>query len=210
MASRRLMLQSLSTDRWQHVLQDLATDLDLAAAMINVVDDHELIVGAVFDARQCFRAGDRISLAVNSYCAQVLRSAVGMFICDVRSLPALMVCNPTAAVGFVHYFGEPIFDIDGRLIGTICVMDTRAHARADYAGRIHLLREARNAIQSELHDALLQERADAGAGAQMQDTCLDVERTSTRALHTTSYNRPPLGTPGSAMGSNPMTNGDRA
>lgn len=189
MLSRRLMLESLSTERWQRVLEDLADTLDIAAAMINVVEEHDLVVGSVFDPRSCFRTGDRIGLAVNSYCAHVLRSAVSMFIADVREIPSLMVCNPTAAIGFVHYFGEPILDIDGRLIGTICVMDTRTRSRSDYAGRIHLLRETRNAIQTELHEVVSRELAVRAAALEEQTQRPDSDKSPGHLSSAASYGR---------------------
>lgn len=150
MALSKRILDTLVQTRWRSMLDCLAQQLDMPVAMVNAIDGHDLLVAQVSDAAQRFRPGQRISLAVNSYCANVLRSGDQLFISDVRRLPALADCNPTASLGLVHYYGEPIHDADGTLVGTLCVMDSRP--RTESAGIKLLVRLVRDAIQQEVQD----------------------------------------------------------
>lgn len=153
------ILDTLINARWRPMLECLAEQLGMAVAMVNVVDTGDLLVAQVSDSEGRFQRGQRISLKVNSYCSNILRSGEQLFISDVRRLPALEDCNPTAALGLVHYYGEPIHDADGRLVATLCVMDSKP--RAESSGVRHLVRLLRDSIQDELRSRVHAEQLDA-------------------------------------------------
>jgi len=134
--------------RWQRMLEGVARQLSLPIAMINVLHGSDLVVLGLTDEHRLFRQGQRIALAVNSYCASVLTKGEDLFVSDVRRLPCAADGNPVAGLGLIHYYGEPIRDPKGGVVGTVCVMDDRP--RSDAPGIRSLVSLMREAIEHDL------------------------------------------------------------
>ncbi|ANH68156.1 GAF domain-containing protein [Mitsuaria sp. 7] len=145
--------------RWQRMLEVLAQQLDMPVAMINLVDGSDLVFFGVRDEQQRFPRNGRLELAVNSYCANVIRRGEHLLVGDVRRLPAISDRNPTAALGLVHYYGEPIRDAEGTVVGTVCVMDERP--RETSSGVRMLVTLMRDAIEDDLRACTEVERSEA-------------------------------------------------
>lgn len=145
--------------RWQRMLEVLSEQLDMPVAMINLVDGSDLVFFGVRDPQQRFARNGRLELAVNSYCANVIRSGEHLLVSDVRRLPAVGDRNPTAALGLVHYYGEPIRDPGGAVVGTVCVMDERP--RETSSGVRQLMTMMRDAIEDDLRASSEAERIEA-------------------------------------------------
>lgn len=134
--------------RWQRLLEVLSQQLDMPIAMINLVDGGDLVFFGIQDAQQRFPRNGRLELAVNSYCANVIRRGEHLLVSDVRRLPAIGDANPTAAMGLVHYYGEPIRDAGGTVVGTVCVMDERPRETSSAVRQLVTL--MRDAIEDDL------------------------------------------------------------
>ncbi|WP_416761894.1 GAF domain-containing protein [Roseateles sp. So40a] len=138
--------------RWQRMLDCLALQLAMPVAMVSLVDGAELTIAQITSEEQGPRAGQRFDLAVNTYCANVVRSGEDLFVQDVQRMPSVEHQNPTAAQGLVHYYGQPIRDDQGRVVGTVCVMDRRP--RPESSSVKHFVTMVRDAIEEDIRNCV--------------------------------------------------------
>ncbi len=92
------------------------------------------------------------------YCERVIRSAHGLRVVDARTDPDWQN-SPEVGYGVVSYLGLPVSWPDGRVFGTICVLDRKPNEYSD----LHqsLLRQFRNLIEAHLAMVLRAEQLEA-------------------------------------------------
>ncbi len=134
-------------DRWQRMLDLLARVSKTPLAMINRVRGEDLEVAALNAEVFAFGTGDRIPMRLNSYCARMLRSGMPLAVEDASGMPE-MADNPSAALGYVSYYGLPLRDGDGTLYGTVCVLGDTAGGPTD-EGKL-LIELVREFIEQDL------------------------------------------------------------
>jgi len=144
--------------RWQRMVDLLARMSGMPYAMINRWEGEELVVQAVSRGLEIYHADQRIDFQLNTYCARTLRQGQPQMVEDARLLP-VMHDNPTAQAGLVAYYGLPIRHPDGRLFGTLCMLDTQPR-RPDEQAR-ELIAMLRDGIEQDL--ALLMRNAELAA-----------------------------------------------
>lgn len=141
--------------RWQRMVDLLAGMSGMPYAMINRKEGEELVVQAVSRGLEIYEPEQHIDFQLNTYCARTLRDGQALEVGDASRLP-VMQDNPTAQAGLVAYYGLPIRHPDGRLFGTICMLDEHPH-QPDEPAR-ELIAMMRDSIEQDL--AVLERNAE--------------------------------------------------
>jgi signal transduction histidine kinase len=146
--------------RWQTMIDLLARLSAMPYAMINRIDGDALMVQTLNSGASGFAANDRFELCANTYCARALKQGSPLLVEDARERPE-MHDNPTALFGLIAYYGLPIREFDGRLFGTLCILDSQPR-RPDEAS-MQLIEVMRDSIE---HDLLLLRQNEALAASE--------------------------------------------
>lgn len=141
--------------KWRKVLDLLAEFAGVTAVTINVPEEDGFrVLGASTGRGQPFEEGDLVSLTLRTYCAAVLKSGKTLVVPDARR-SAYWKSSASAKAGLVAYAGVPIFTEDGKLFGSICLLDRKPNR---FGGPvIPLMEEFAGLIASRL--ALLEKNA---------------------------------------------------
>lgn len=99
-----------------------ATVMDAPVGMVNLLSGSEQHVVGLFGVPGEVRRD--VPLAAG-YCASTLRSGAPLYLDDAAADPSFRDHPAFRELGFVAYAGAPLRDVDGMLLGTLCVTDTR-------------------------------------------------------------------------------------
>jgi hypothetical protein len=114
--------------RWQGLLDVLAEVVDVPAALIMRVHEHEIEVFArSSNPDNVYHAGERADLDTGLYCETVMASQAELLVPDALADPD-WDHNPDIELGMISYLGLPLRWPTGDVFGTICVLDRRPNA----------------------------------------------------------------------------------
>jgi len=130
---------------WQKVVDLMAECLHVPAGLVMRVhqDEIEVLVRSS-NPENVYHVGERAELNTGLYCETVMSSGRELVVPDACVDPA-WANNPDIKLGMISYCGLPLTWPDGRIFGTICVLDA---TRNDY-GQLYrrLLAQFRECIQ---------------------------------------------------------------
>lgn len=137
-------------------LESVAEKLGVKSVLVMRSDPDTMVVAATAGpATVHYGVGDAGPKAgadatqVPLYCEHVVDSGQSVFIRDSRADDAFAGNADETDFGLVNYLGVPIRDRDGRVVGTVCVLDD--HAR-DYDDEAHNeLAQLRNDVEFIVH-----------------------------------------------------------
>jgi PAS domain S-box-containing protein len=113
--------------KWQAVVDVLAQLVDVPAVLIMKADPPSLEVFRTSASRgNPYKVGERKDLD-GAYCGEVLKKKKKLAIPNALKNEKLKKC-PGVTLGMISYLGFPLLWPDGRVFGTICVLDKRGHA----------------------------------------------------------------------------------
>lgn len=111
-----------SMDRFAAMVQ---AQLDVPMALVSLVEgDHQFFPG-MRGLPQPWAAARRTPLS-HSFCLHVVASGEPLVVVDARTDPRLHDSLAFPEVGIVAYAGSPLTDIEGRVLGSLCAIDTTA------------------------------------------------------------------------------------
>jgi len=141
--------------KWQTVVNILADIVHVPAALIMKVDPPYIEVFRSSDSDgNPYHAGDREHLA-GLYCEQVITSGEKLLVPNALQDPAWNQ-NPDIKLGMISYLGFPLLWPDGKVFGTICVLDRKENRYSEEYKA--LLRQFKELIES--HIGLLYQRCE--------------------------------------------------
>ncbi|HEY3449607.1 MAG TPA: GAF domain-containing sensor histidine kinase [Myxococcales bacterium] len=128
---------------------DLVGELvQVPAALIMRVEPPSIAVVVASRAEaNPFRRGERARLDTGLYCEAVMRTRRELLIPNALEDPE-WCHNPDLKLGLVSYLGLPITWPDGRIFGTLCVLDSKTHLYGELARRV--LTQFRDMIETDL------------------------------------------------------------
>ena len=134
---------------WQSVTDIAARTLGVPAGLIMRIDgDHIEVLVASQTAGNPYQPGAREHLAGSGlYCEHVINTRRMLLIANALDDPEWN-SNPDIKLGMISYLGLPIFMPDGRIFGTLCVLDAKANAYS--ALYQELMCELRKIIERDL------------------------------------------------------------
>ncbi|MFV0369648.1 MAG: PAS domain S-box protein [Hyphomicrobiaceae bacterium] len=115
-------------DKWQSVVDILASFSGFAAALIMRVNPPEIEVFASSRSQgNPYVAGKRANLDAGLCCETVMATRMPLHVPDARTDPHWDQ-NPDLALGMNCYYGMPLLWPDGKPFGTICILNDAAKA----------------------------------------------------------------------------------
>lgn len=113
-----------TADKWQNIVDIMAEIMKVPVGLIMKTDPPYI---EVFKASQnkenSYQVGDREHLA-GLYCEEVIKSGKKLLVADARK-DKDWKDNPDLKLGMVSYLGFPLKWPDGKIFGTICVLDSK-------------------------------------------------------------------------------------
>ena len=144
--------------QWQGIVDLMAQLMDVPAAIITRAEPPLIeVFRASSNPANPYHAG--LSAEMDGhYCERVICSAKGLRIVDARTDPDWQGA-PEVDYGVISYLGFPVAWPDGRIFGTICVLDRKPNEYSD----LHesLLSQFRNLIEAHLAMVLRAEQLEA-------------------------------------------------
>lgn len=134
--------------RWQRIVDLLAELLMVPAGLIMEAEPplHRVLVSSGTPENP-YRAGDGFVIRKGLYCDTVMSTRAELLVRDATAA-AEWRDNPDMEFGMSFYLGFPLLWPDGRVFGTICVLDRSDNQRA--ARYRDLLSEFRGTIENDL------------------------------------------------------------
>jgi signal transduction histidine kinase/ActR/RegA family two-component response regulator len=133
---------------WQSTINIMGESLDTQAGLIMRVHPRHIEVLVATDYREnVYSPGELASLNTGLYCEKVMTSRTELQVPDARVDPT-WDHNPDIELGMVAYLGKPILWPDGRVFGTICVLDNKEHHFESKAR--HLFSQFHSVVQNAL------------------------------------------------------------
>ncbi|MFC4021402.1 SpoIIE family protein phosphatase [Micromonospora sp. GCM10011542] len=131
-------------DRFARLVSDL---LDVPVALVSLVSaDRQFFPGAV-GLPEPWAARRQTPLS-HSFCQHVVDVEVPMVLPDARLYPRVRGNLAIEDLGVVAYAGMPLTDLSGRVLGSLCAIDSKP--RAWTAGQLRTLADLAAACSSEL------------------------------------------------------------
>ena len=134
--------------KWQRVIDLAARLVDVPSGLIMKTDfpDHRVMLSSPGEENPYF-VGQRFELHEKLYCQKVLTGRGELVVRDAHSDPA-WCDNEDLEHGMSFYIGYPLTWPDGKLFGTICVLDRKDNERAVH--HKSLIREFGQLIENDL------------------------------------------------------------
>ncbi len=141
------MIPNDVVERWQTFVNTIAKLVPVPSVMINRLDPPDLeVFRSNLESSNPFPAGTRMPLE-GVYCETAARRRQRVQVVDARIDPE-WVDSPTAKCGIYAYMGYPLLWPDGRVFGTLCVVDTKENYWGEYVET--LLAVFKDAIETHL------------------------------------------------------------
>ncbi|RKN49417.1 SpoIIE family protein phosphatase [Micromonospora endolithica] len=131
-------------DRFARLVGDL---LDVPVALVSLVDTERQFFPGEVGLPQPW-AGQRQTPLSHSFCQHVIDMGVPMVLPDARLHPRVRENLAIPDLGVVAYAGMPLTDLDGRVLGSLCAIDSKP--RAWTADQLRTLADLAAACSSEL------------------------------------------------------------
>ena len=114
-------------ERLNALLLQLAKLCDVPSALVMRVHTHDIEVFAAADTGETpYRVGDKEDLNSGFYCEYVMAKKTPLLVPDATQ-DADWRNNPDVKLGMISYLGYPLKWPDGKIFGTICILDRKAN-----------------------------------------------------------------------------------
>jgi transcriptional regulator with GAF, ATPase, and Fis domain len=136
-------------ENWQEVVNILSEILGVPAALIMRVDDPEIEVFVSSKSEgNPYRAGDKEHFRNSGlYCETVIKKKDKLLVPNALA-DVNWKDNPDVKLNMISYLGFPIHLSDGKLFGTICVLDDKENPYSETFEKLIL--KLRDLVQSDL------------------------------------------------------------
>ncbi|MEH0818700.1 MULTISPECIES: SpoIIE family protein phosphatase [unclassified Micromonospora] len=131
-------------DRFARLVSDL---LEVPVALVSLVTDEQQFFPGAVGLPEPWAARRQTPLS-HSFCQHVVDIEIPMVLPDARLYPRVWNNLAIAELGVVAYAGMPLTDLDGRVLGSLCAIDSKP--RAWTAGQLRTLADLAAACSSEL------------------------------------------------------------
>lgn len=134
--------------KWQEIVDLLAEIMRVPAALVMRVDPPSIEVFVSSESKgNPYEPAERADLNTGLYCETVMKTRQPLLVADALRDEAWKT-NPDIKLGMISYLGVPISWPDGRIFGTICVLDREPNQYSD--AYLRLLVQWRDVLQADL------------------------------------------------------------
>jgi PAS domain S-box-containing protein len=136
---------------WQRIVDLLANIMRVPSAVVTALEPlqcayYTTLVSSQSEANP-FPADQRFSMDIGTFCETVIKRREPLLVADALEDDRWQSA-PEIRVGMVSYLGFPVCWPDGRMFGTICVLDDKANRYSDLYQE--LLLHCRDVLQGDL------------------------------------------------------------
>ena len=137
--------------KWQRIADLLASIVEVPSAVLCKLEPphytHYRIVAANNSAGNPFPVDDIFSMDIGTFCEAVIKSREPLLVINALEEDRWKLA-PEIKFGMVSYLGFPVVWPDGRMFGTICVLDNKANRYSDLYQQ--LLVHCRDVLEADL------------------------------------------------------------
>jgi PAS domain S-box-containing protein len=137
--------------KWQRIVDLLASIVRVPSAVVCKLEPPDdtcyRIVANSHSEGNPFRMDETFSMDIGTFCETVIKSREPLLVVNALEDDQWKAA-PEIQVGMVSYLGFPVFWPDGRMFGTICVLDDKANRYSDLYKE--LLLHCRDVLQGDL------------------------------------------------------------
>ena len=121
-------------EKWQRIVDLLANIVRVPSAVVCKLEPphytHYKILASSNSGGNPFPVDDTFAMDIGTFCETVIKSREPLLVVNGLEDDEWKLA-PEMKVGMVSYLGYPVFWPDGRVCGTICVLDNRANGYSD-------------------------------------------------------------------------------
>ncbi len=180
-------------DRLNELLSLLAEVCDVPSALVMRLHPHEIeVLASAPTASTPYKLGDKEELNSGLYCEYVIAKRSLLVVPDATVDPDWNK-NPDIKLGMISYLGYPLSWPDGKIFGTICILDNKSNA---YSERIQqIVNLFKQLVEDQLallyetqrsHDALAALQANRHELSQAVRLAVDTTARSAKMIKNTS------------------------
>jgi serine phosphatase RsbU (regulator of sigma subunit) len=158
----RTPLPAASDPAFERFVRLVRRQLDVPVALVSLVDAHGQVFPGAAGLPEPWQT-DRRTPLTHSFCQYVVGSAAPLVIEDAREHPLVRDSLAIRDLSVIGYAGMPLLDADGRVVGSLCAIDSRP--RRWSADDLAVLADLADACSSELQLRAMHDRADRAARA---------------------------------------------
>lgn len=155
-ATASLSIDTVMTEKWQQVLDLIASLIKVPAALIMRVEPPSIKVflSSHSDGNP-YEEHEQAPLNTGLYCETVMACRGQLLVPNALADPA-WCHNPDIKLGMISYLGLPLMWPDDHVFGTICVLDRKENAYSDL--HIRLLEQFRDVVERDLSQVFQREQ----------------------------------------------------
>ena len=146
-----IAIPSDAVEKWQHIVDLLAAIVQIPSAVVCKLEpplySHYRVLASSNSEGNPFPVDDVFSMDIGTFCETVIKSREPLLVANAMEDDRWKQA-PELKVGMVSYLGLPIVWPDGRMFGTICVLDDKANPYSDLYQQ--LLTHCRDVLQADL------------------------------------------------------------
>lgn len=113
-------------DKWQSLIDTVAKVVDVPSGLIMRLNEHTI---EVFLKSQTegnpYHAGEKADLVYGLYCETVIGTQDELIVPDATKSTIWSKNNPDVDINMISYLGYPINWPDGKVFGTVCLLDNK-------------------------------------------------------------------------------------
>jgi PAS domain S-box-containing protein len=136
--------------KWQRIVDLLANIMRVPSAVVTKIEppytSYTTIVSS-YSKGNPFPIGECFGMDIGTFCETVIKSREPLLVSNALE-DERWTSAPEIQVGMISYLGYPVLWPDGRMFGTICVLDDRANLYSDLYQEVLL--HCRDVLQSDL------------------------------------------------------------
>jgi PAS domain S-box-containing protein len=137
--------------KWQRIVDLLANIMRVPSAVVCKIEPpdytHYTVISSSNSIGNPFPANEIFSMDIGTFCETVIKSREPLLVANGLE-DDQWKSAPEMRVGMVSYLGFPVFWPDGRVLGTICVLDNKTNRYSDMYQE--LLSHCRDVLQGDL------------------------------------------------------------
>jgi serine phosphatase RsbU (regulator of sigma subunit) len=156
----RTPLPAASDAAFERFVRLVRRQLGVSVALVSLVDEQEQVFPGAQGLPEPWQTTRRTPLT-HSFCQHVVTAASPLVIEDARTDARVEGNLAIPELGVVAYAGMPLTDADGRVIGSLCAIDSRPRSWSD--DDLAVLADLAEACSSELQLRAVRDRASRAA-----------------------------------------------
>ncbi|MFO7827206.1 MAG: ATP-binding protein [Bacteroidales bacterium] len=123
---------SAITEKWQSLLDTIAKIVNVPSGLIMRLNEDTIEVFLKSQTKgNPYHVGEKADLIYGLYCETVIGTQEELIVPDATKSPVWRENNPDVDINMISYLGYPINWPDGKVFGTVCLLDNKENSYND-------------------------------------------------------------------------------